>query len=346
MRMNEIIKEKRKALDMTQEQMAAYLGVTAPAVHKWEKGTSLPDTALLPALARLLHVDLNTLFAFEKELTEQEINVFVNEMIQEIQKSGYEAGFETAMEKVREFPNCEKLLLSIASALDGALTIFCVEEREKYTKDIENLYERAAQSMEEKVRNSANQMLIIKALQRKEFDKAERLWEALPEIQIDKKMVKAAIYMNQQKDLEAIRLLEENLYIAAAKAQNCLVDLMLCFEKTGQQEELEFCGETLKKVVDALGLWSYGKYMADYQVAIAKKDREKTLEALRLMLASMNENYRLHDFLLYREIQQSKSVSHLNLLSHSLIESLQKSNGVDGEGFLKGDEELAQILAQ
>lgn len=26
---------------MTQEQMAGYLGVTAPAVHKWEKGGSL-----------------------------------------------------------------------------------------------------------------------------------------------------------------------------------------------------------------------------------------------------------------------------------------------------------------
>lgn len=25
---------------MTQEQMAGYLGVTAPAVHKWEKGVS------------------------------------------------------------------------------------------------------------------------------------------------------------------------------------------------------------------------------------------------------------------------------------------------------------------
>lgn len=43
---------------MTQEQMAGYLGVTAPAVHKWEKGTSYPDITLLPALARLLDTDL------------------------------------------------------------------------------------------------------------------------------------------------------------------------------------------------------------------------------------------------------------------------------------------------
>ena len=72
MRMNEVILEKRKALNMTQEQMADCLGVTAPAVHKWEKGTSIPDVAVLPALARLLKIDLNTLFSFEKDLSDAE----------------------------------------------------------------------------------------------------------------------------------------------------------------------------------------------------------------------------------------------------------------------------------
>ena len=40
MPMNEIIREQRKALGLTQEQVADYLGVTAPAVNKWEKGVS------------------------------------------------------------------------------------------------------------------------------------------------------------------------------------------------------------------------------------------------------------------------------------------------------------------
>ena len=38
MKINEIIKERRTALNLTQEQVASYLGVTAPAVNKWEKG--------------------------------------------------------------------------------------------------------------------------------------------------------------------------------------------------------------------------------------------------------------------------------------------------------------------
>ena len=62
--MHKIIKERRQALNFTQEQVAKYLGVTTPAVNKWEKGISYPDISLLPALARLLDTDLNTLLSF------------------------------------------------------------------------------------------------------------------------------------------------------------------------------------------------------------------------------------------------------------------------------------------
>ena len=36
MKINEIIREKRKELSLTQEQIADFLGVSTPAVNKWE----------------------------------------------------------------------------------------------------------------------------------------------------------------------------------------------------------------------------------------------------------------------------------------------------------------------
>ena len=41
MQIHQIIREKRKALGLTQEQGAERLGVSTPAVNKWEKGVSL-----------------------------------------------------------------------------------------------------------------------------------------------------------------------------------------------------------------------------------------------------------------------------------------------------------------
>lgn len=59
MPMNIVIQEQRKLLGLTQEQVADYLGVSTPAVSKWEKGITSPDIGLLPPLARLLKIDLN-----------------------------------------------------------------------------------------------------------------------------------------------------------------------------------------------------------------------------------------------------------------------------------------------
>lgn len=61
MRINEIIKEKRLEKGYTQEQMAELLGITAPAVNKWEKGLSVPDSSMLVSLAEELDISVSTL---------------------------------------------------------------------------------------------------------------------------------------------------------------------------------------------------------------------------------------------------------------------------------------------
>lgn len=50
MTIGEVIREKRKELELTQEQVAQRLGISAPAVNKWERGSTYPDITILPAL--------------------------------------------------------------------------------------------------------------------------------------------------------------------------------------------------------------------------------------------------------------------------------------------------------
>lgn len=40
MKINDVIRTKRLELGMTQEQVATRLGVSTPAVNKWERGVS------------------------------------------------------------------------------------------------------------------------------------------------------------------------------------------------------------------------------------------------------------------------------------------------------------------
>ncbi|MDE7067549.1 MAG: helix-turn-helix domain-containing protein, partial [Schaedlerella arabinosiphila] len=80
MQIGEVIRKHRKLKNLTQEEMAARLGVTAPAVNKWENGNSFPDIMLLAPIARLLGITVDTLLSFREELTAQEIGNIIYEM--------------------------------------------------------------------------------------------------------------------------------------------------------------------------------------------------------------------------------------------------------------------------
>lgn len=61
------ILELRKQKNVTQEELAAELGVTAAAVSKWENGYTLPDILMLCALADFFAVTTDELLGRAKE---------------------------------------------------------------------------------------------------------------------------------------------------------------------------------------------------------------------------------------------------------------------------------------
>ena len=62
------ILEIRKKKNITQEELAAELGVTAAAVSKWENGNTLPDLFMLCALADYFNVTTDELLGRAMEL--------------------------------------------------------------------------------------------------------------------------------------------------------------------------------------------------------------------------------------------------------------------------------------
>lgn len=51
----------RQNRNMTQEELANRLGITSQALSKWERGLSLPDTSMLPDIARILEISTDYL---------------------------------------------------------------------------------------------------------------------------------------------------------------------------------------------------------------------------------------------------------------------------------------------
>lgn len=156
MKLNEQIREHRKKIGLTQEQVAGYLGVSAPAVNKWESGATYPDITLLSPLARLLKIDLNTLFTFHEDLSREEIAGFCNEVQQIAVTDGFKAGYAHALDKLQEYPNCDLLRYSLALLLEGCLSFSALsaDERETYACKFMEWYQQAAESQEEETRGS------------------------------------------------------------------------------------------------------------------------------------------------------------------------------------------------
>ena len=67
------IRELRRASNLTQEQLAASLNISAQAVSKWEMGASYPDMTMIPTIAGLFKVSLDELFDFDVRNIDKEI---------------------------------------------------------------------------------------------------------------------------------------------------------------------------------------------------------------------------------------------------------------------------------
>ncbi|MEG2687249.1 MAG: helix-turn-helix transcriptional regulator [Christensenellaceae bacterium] len=288
MKMNDILREKRKLLGLTQEQVANYLGITAPAVNKWEKGLSCPDIALLPMLARLLKTDPNTLLCFKENLSDQEIGLFLNKVSETIKTMGFQQGYDLAIEEIREYPHCGKLKYNLALILEGAMLTSnsAEDDSEKYGLQIDRLYEEIAACDDEILVNNARFMLASKCLKQNEFDKAQALLDLIPQKSAipDKQALQANLLSMQGKSGEAAVILERMALSALQETLmevTKLIPILVSENKFSQAEQLAKASQTQ---YEAFGLWEYSAYLATMQLAVSKKDIPESLTVIRKML--------------------------------------------------------------
>lgn len=341
MKINEIIRAKRREQGMTQEQAAAALGVSASAVHKWEKGSSYPDITLLPALARLLGVDLNTLLSFQEDLTPEEIGRFCNGLVQKVKEEGISAGFEMAMEKIREYPASDLLLYNTAATLEGALILYAPEERERYGERLEALYRRVAQAGSGPLRDQAQYMLASKMMERQDFAGAQSLLECLPtQPPYDREAMQATLYRKQGKRSEAAKLLEGKLLHGANDCFNALLSLAEIALEEGNGVLADTLADTAQHTVRLYGLCEYLAYAVPFQLAAARKDAKQCITLLKKMLPLLEKPWKLSSSPLYHHIEGRESTVIPEQMRERLLEAIRTYDEFE---FLRKEPEYEEL---
>ncbi len=331
MKISQIVKEKRKHLGLTQENIAEYLGVSTPAVSKWENGTTYPDITLLPGLARLLKTDLNTLLSFNEEMSEIEINNVVMTVQSIIQEDGFEKAFQYALEQVRAFPTCENLIYSLGIILQPSLGLQPIDQQHKYREELAKLYFRIRNSENIEIKKEAVSFLFYLYCEKGEYDNAAALLSDYP---ADTKLMMAHLHQQKKEYEPSCVLLEHRMLEIAVELQSILISLTqiaLSEKRSADAEKLACIQEQIAK---QFGILECTAYTAQLECAVYAKDAERCTQVLSLILSSMEENWNIASFALYQHLNLSdKNIENLpqQLLS-SMIEQLLLD---DDASFLK-----------
>lgn len=80
LKLGENLKKFRLQRELTQEQLADVLCVSAQAVSRWENGTTYPDITLLPTIASYFEITLDELMGMENWRSEEQLKKLLGQL--------------------------------------------------------------------------------------------------------------------------------------------------------------------------------------------------------------------------------------------------------------------------
>jgi transcriptional regulator with XRE-family HTH domain len=291
MQIGEVIRKYRKERNLTQEEMANRLGVTAPAVNKWENANSLPDILLLAPIARLLGISLDTLLSFREELTADEIQRLVYEADERLKSETYEKAFQWAKTIIEQYPNCEELVLQMAVVFD-ARRLFTADEvtdSEQYDDYIKNCYVRALASENENTRCQAADSLFGFYARKEQYEKAEECLSYFSIRNPERKRKQADIYSKTGRIKEAYKTLEELLYADYGTVSAVFHNIYMLAMQENDLEKAHMLVEKQRKLANVFDMGAYHEASCKLEIATVEKDEDTVIETMEEMLASIGK---------------------------------------------------------
>lgn len=231
----------RHEKNITQEQLAEFVGITKASVSKWETGQSLPDILLLPRLAAFFDVSIDRLLGYEPQLSKEQIQ----KIYRELAAAFAELPFETVMEKsrdyVKKYYSCYPFLFQMCSLWLNHFRL--AEGRGRQAEILTAISDLCCHIIEDcNDIGLCEDTVILKASVDLQLGKAEEVIETLEEIlnpyrlsvQSDGVLIQA--YMLQGKQGEADRFTQMSMFLhlmnlTASATQYIIIhsdDLRIC----------------------------------------------------------------------------------------------------------------------
>lgn len=303
MNIGSVIKKYRKEAGYTQEEMANRLGVTTPAVNKWENGNSKPDIELLSPIARLLHISLDTLLSFQEKLTDFEIGEFIQKMDKMFSEEGYEKTYQWAVNTIKKYPNCNLLIWQIAVMLDSRRIIGECDNPDKYDEQINAWYEIALNDEEEKIQHHAADSLFGFYLRKKDYAMAEKYLRYFSDYDPVKKVKMGQLYMQQGKTEDAYEKLEDVVFSTYTTLNLTFGTMITQALEEKNHEYAKYLAKKMNVLANVFDMGKYHECAAMLNVVVAEKDVEGTFQVAKQLLENVDTMGDFRESKLYQHMK-------------------------------------------
>jgi len=289
MQIGEVIREYRKRKKITQEEMANRLGVTAPAVNKWENGNSQPDIMLLAPIARLLGITLDMLLSFQEELTAEEIRGLVCEANDMLKSETYEEAIQWAKGRIEQYPNCEQLAWQLAVIFDVWRLTKDIPNMDKYDSYIVECYVRALNGEDENIRTSAADSLFGFYSRKEQYEKAEEYLVYFSKQNPERKRKQAVIYSKTNRVNEAYKAYEELLFSGYQMISMIFHSIYMLVMRDKDMGRAHILVEKQRDLARIFEMGEYHGASCGLDLATSEKDVEATIETMERMMTSLEK---------------------------------------------------------
>ena len=227
-KIGKVIQCLRKERNLTQEQLAKFIGVSTPAVSKWESGNSYPDIELVPLLADFFNVSIDKLLNYKIDLSEEEVMKIYKELESGFARIEIDLSTEEPKEEFRQdlesvkklsnmyiekYPKSYLLKLRICSLYQMYSYKFGKSELNDRVKETTNILEDIVRNTDDiQIKETALIILSNAYCMLEDYEKAELYLNMIHKSIGDTSVNLAMIYLKQNRLEEAEILLQNKLF--------------------------------------------------------------------------------------------------------------------------------------
>ena len=178
LRIGENLKRLRREKDLTQEELAAHLGISFQAISKWERGESYPDITILPALSNYFKISIDELVGMEELKRAEEYERINKQWLENRNNNLHKENVKLMKDALKFFPNDALLLVQLSSSLerlDGTDA-----EKMQYLRESISVQEQILRGEDSEVRNATLYNICFAYWKIGEYEKAIKQAKKLP----------------------------------------------------------------------------------------------------------------------------------------------------------------------